>query len=149
MDNLDTALDRNNQQPVFVAVIDDEIDLAYLFKDALSQIDGLMVFNFSDPSLALEHFQSNHKNYSLVITDYRMPGMSGIELLEKIKAINPAVTRILMSAFEIQDELFQEYNCIDKFLQKPVLMTALIDEVRKLITTANSKQEAQILAREP
>ena len=32
-------------------VIDDEIDLTYLFKDALSQIDGVMVFNFSDPSL--------------------------------------------------------------------------------------------------
>ena len=50
-----------------------------------------------------------------------MPGMAGIELLDKIKAINPAVTRILMSAFEIQEEQFQECNCVDKFLQKPIL----------------------------
>ena len=41
--------------------------------------------------------------------------------------------RIMMSAFEIQDELFQEYKCVDKFLQKPVLMTDLIDEVRMLV----------------
>jgi hypothetical protein len=47
VDILNTTLDRNNQQPVFVAVIDDEIDLAYLFKDALSQIDGLTVFNLA------------------------------------------------------------------------------------------------------
>jgi len=70
----------------------------------------------------------------LSITDHRMAELAGIELLEKIKAINPAVTRILMSAFEIQDEQFQERNCVDKFLQKPVLMTDLINEVRKLIS---------------
>ena len=48
--------------------------------------------------------------------------------------LNPAVTRIMMSAFEIQDELFQEYKCVDKFLQKPVLMTDLINEVRMLVS---------------
>ena len=136
---------QNSQSPVFVAVIDDEMDLAYLFKDALSQIDGIQVFVFSDPNLALEHFQINLQHYGLVITDHRMPGMAGIELLEKIKAINPAVTRILMSAFEIQDEQFQERNCVDKFLQKPILMSNLINEVRMLIAIANPK-EAQMLA---
>jgi DNA-binding NtrC family response regulator len=133
MDISGTTLAGDNQLPVFVAVIDDEVDLAYLFKDALSQIDGLMVFNFSDPSLALEHFQSNHKNYSVVITDFRMPGMTGIELLEKMKAINPGATRILMSAFEVSDELFQGCKCVDKFLQKPISMIKLIDEVEKLV----------------
>jgi DNA-binding NtrC family response regulator len=125
-------LDRTNQSPVFIAIIDDEPDLACLFKEALSQIDGAEVFAFTDPSLALEHFQTNHQNYMVIISDYRMPSMTGIELLSKIKDINPAVTRIMMSAFEIQDELFQECNCVDKFLQKPVLMTDLINEVRML-----------------
>jgi len=50
-----------------------------------------------------------------------------------------------MSAFEIQDEQFQERNCVDKFLQKPILMSNLINEVRMLITIANPK-EAQMLA---
>jgi hypothetical protein len=55
---LGTTLDKNGQSPVYVAVIDDEIDLVHLFKDALSQIDGIEVFAFSDPNLALEHFQN-------------------------------------------------------------------------------------------
>ena len=116
---MSTTLAQSRQSPVFVAVIDDEMDLAYLFKDALSQIDGIQVFVFSDPNLALEHFQINLQHYRLVITDHRMPGMAGIELLEKIKAINPAVTRILMSN--------------------------LINEVRMLIAIDNPK-EAQMLA---
>jgi DNA-binding NtrC family response regulator len=119
---------------VFIAIIDDEPDLACLFKEALSQIDGAEVFAFTDPLLALEHFQTNHQNYMVIISDYRMPSMTGIELLSKIKDINPAVTRIMMSAFEIQDELFQEFRCVDKFLQKPVLMTDLINEVRMLVS---------------
>jgi DNA-binding NtrC family response regulator len=133
VDVLDTTLDSDNQQPVFVAVIDDETDLAYLFKDALSQIDGVQVFAFTDPLLALEHFQTNHRNYSVVISDYRMPTMTGMDLLSKIKDVNPAVTRIMMSAFEIQDELFNECDCVDKFLQKPVSMVKLIDEIEMLV----------------
>ena len=134
MDISDTTLDGDNQLPVFVTIIDDEVDLACLFKEALSQIDGVQVFAFTDPLLALEHFQTNHQNYRVVISDYRMPTMTGMELLSTVKDVNPAVTRIMMSAFEIQDELFQEFKCVDKFLQKPVLMTDLINEVRMLIT---------------
>jgi response regulator RpfG family c-di-GMP phosphodiesterase len=54
-------------------------------------------------------------------------------LLSKIKDVNPAVTRILISAFEVKDELFEECNCVDKFLQKPILMTDLINEVQMLV----------------
>ena len=130
---------------MFIAVVDDEADLAYLFKEALNQIDGIEIFAFTDPLLALEHFKANHQNYRVVISDYRMPTMTGMELLSKIKDVNPATTRIMMSAFEIEDELFNECNCVDKFLQKPVLMVDLINEVRTLIATSNPKQEAQVL----
>ena len=127
-------MEHNNQSPMFIAIIDDEPDLAYLFKEALSQIDGVQVFAFTDPSLALEHFKANHPNYMVVISDYRMPTMTGMELVSKIKDVNPAVIRIMMSAFEIQDELFKECNCVDKFLQKPVLIVDLINEVRMLLS---------------
>ena len=132
-------MDLNSQSHQYSStVIDDEQDLAFLFKDALSQIDGVTVFAFSDPSLALEHFKTNHQNYRVVVSDFRMPTMTGIEVLSKMKEINPAVTRILISAFEIQDSLFQECDCVDKFLQKPISMVKLIDEVETLVNTAAS-----------
>ena len=56
------TLDVQQNFPVFMAVVDDEIDLANLFKEALSQIPNVRVFAFSDPFLALEHFQHNKKN---------------------------------------------------------------------------------------
>lgn len=68
----------------------------------MSQIDGVEVFGFSDPSLALEHFQINHQKYIVVISDYRMAPMSGIELLGKMTDINPSVSRILISALRFK-----------------------------------------------
>ena len=100
----------------------------------MSQIDGAEVFAFTDPLLALEHFKANYTKYMVVVSDYRMPVMTGMELLTKIKDVNPAATRIMMSAFEIQDELFNECSCVDKFLQKPVLIVDLINEVRMLLS---------------
>lgn len=126
-------MDRQKNSPVFVAVVDDEVDLASLFKEALSHIDNVQAFGFSDPNLALEHFRINHRNYRCIISDYRMPSMNGIELLNKMKEIDGGVSRILISAFEIQDEIFKSAKCIDKFLQKPVRIADLIVQVQKCL----------------
>lgn len=119
-------------------VIDDEVDLVYLFNEALSQIKDINVLAFSDPKLALEHFQKNSEFYQAVITDYRMPHMTGLELLSKIRDVKPAVRRVLINAFEIRDDLFQDCDCMDQFLQKPISMIDLINGVEKLVTKTNA-----------
>ena len=126
-------MDRQKNFPVFVAVVDDEPDLAYLFRDALSQIPDTRVFAFSDPLLALEHVRTNSENYQCVISDYRMPSITGVELLDEIKEINSEIKRILISAFDIQDQVFNNSECIDEFLPKPVMMVDLIEHVKKHI----------------
>lgn len=122
-----------------ISVLDDEADIAYLFRDALSIIKGVDVFAFTDPVLALEHFQINHRNYKCVITDFRMPIMNGAQFLDKVKAVNPGVKRILISAFEINDDLFNDCHSIDKFLPKPITMTELIEEVQKQVNAVEIK----------
>ena len=116
-----------------MSIIDDEEDLFYVFKEALSHIKSVDVFGFTDPELALGHFMTNQERYRVVISDYRMPKITGIEVLRRIKEMNQAVRRILVSAFEIQDEI-RDCNCVDRFLQKPIAMTDLINEVQTLIT---------------
>ena len=126
-------MDGQKNFPVFIAIVDDEPDLAYLFRDALSQIPDARVFAFSDPLLALEHIRTNSENYQCVISDYRTPSITGIELLTKIQEINPRIKRILISAFDIQDEVSKNSECIDEFLPKPITMAAMIEHVKKHI----------------
>jgi DNA-binding NtrC family response regulator len=114
-------------------VVDDEHDLAYLFKDALTQIESIDAIAFTNPVIALEHFRLNHRDYAAVVADYRMPGMNEDHLLNKIKQIDPSVVRIMVSAFEVDDGVFKDCQCIDKYLQKPVRMVDLIFEVQKCV----------------
>ncbi len=115
----------------FMSIVDDEPDIAYLYRDALSTIQGIQVFAFSDPLLALEHFRLNPESYRVVISDYRMPALNGTELLTEIKKINHSIMTILISAFEVKDYVFKDCKCIDKFLQKPIAMSSLIEEVQQ------------------
>ena len=116
-----------------ISVVDDEHDIMSLFSDALSELGDASVFGFIDSTLALEHFKLHQLDYSLIISDYRMPTMDGIELLKKVKAINSSVKTILISAFDIDEKLFEECKCIDKILQKPITIPELINEVEVLL----------------
>ena len=66
-----------------------------------------------------------------------MPTMTGIEVLCKMKEMNQAVRRILISAFEIQDDL-RDCNCVDQFLKKPISMVDLINKVETFVAKLNS-----------
>jgi CheY-like chemotaxis protein len=116
-----------------MSVVDDEHDIMSLFSDALSELGDASVFGFIDSTLALEHFKLHPLDYSLIISDYRMPTMDGIKLLKKVKAINSSVKTILISAFDIDDKLFEECKCVDKILQKPITIPLLINEVEVLL----------------
>ena len=115
-----------------VVIVDDDLELTLLFRAALKDISRVKIFTFTDPVLALEHFQINEYAFVLVISDFKMPGLNGMEFLKKIKALNPFVRTILMTAFEVEDKIFREYTknkIIDAFLQKPIGMHDLIKEV--------------------
>ena len=63
-----------------------------------------------------------------------MPVINGIQLLKTVKDLNPEVRTVLMTAFEVEDKLFQEYSkkeIIDGFAQKPISLDNLFQEVRE------------------
>jgi DNA-binding NtrC family response regulator len=133
-------LDRKINFPVFIAIVDDEVDIANLFRDALNNLPGVTAFGFSDPILALEHFRINHRNYKCVISDYRMA--NGVELLSEIKKINSDVARMLISAFEIDDKVFCGCDCVDSILQKPIKIADLIQKIQKYLNPIAEEPKA-------
>ncbi|HEY7227377.1 MAG TPA: response regulator [Nitrososphaeraceae archaeon] len=119
-----------------VTIVDDDIYTAKLFREALSEnIEGISVFSFNDPVRAFEHFVENKENCILVISDLRMPGLNGLELLKKVKTSNPNVRTILMSAYNFEEEdLYQQYMkeaVINSTIEKPITMNRLHQRVRE------------------
>src|SRR5262245_34097078 len=86
-----------------VLVVDDEEgprqSLRLIFKD---EYEVLMA---SDGRTAVELAKSNEIDVAVV--DIRMSGMSGIEVLERLKYVNPAIEVIMMTAFETTDTMRQ------------------------------------------
>jgi DNA-binding NtrC family response regulator len=122
----------NNKK--IVSIVDDEIHTAKLFHEALREnIDGISVFSFNDPIAAFKHFTENKDDFALVISDLRMPGLNGLELLKKVKSSNPKVRTILMSAYNFEEEeLYQQYMkeaVINSTIEKPITMNILYKRV--------------------
>jgi DNA-binding NtrC family response regulator len=79
-----------------ILVIDDDQGICHLLARIL-QKEGFNVVAETSPSNAINSFKSN--NFDLVITDFYMPEMNGLELLGEIKNINPDVDVIVMTAY--------------------------------------------------
>ena len=115
-----------------VCIVDDDLEITILFHEALKSISRVKIFTFTDPVLALEHFQVNEYAYVLVISDFKMPGLNGMEFLKKIKELNRFVRTILMTAFQVEDKVFRQYTkekIINAFLQKPIGIHDILKEV--------------------
>lgn len=101
------------------------------------------MFKFTDPLIALEHILLNKSKYILIISDFRMPGLNGIEFIKKVKDLNPRIRTLLMTAFEMTDNLFSQYikqEVINGFLQKPISIKDLLEQVRNQIHYHETKQ---------
>lgn len=118
-------------------VVDDEQELSTLFKEYLST-HGFKVVSFTNPVIALEHFKNNLNDFSLIITDLRMPGLNGIELANEVRKLNDNVKIFLTTAFDIQDLAdkpgYSDLK-IEKVIQKPIKLHQLrviIEETMKI-----------------
>ncbi len=115
-----------------VSIVDDDKDSTILFREALRSTARIRILTFTDPILALEHFLVNDHTYAIVICDSKMPSLTGFELLKKMKDLNQFVKTILITAYELDQDLFMQYaikRIINGFLQKPIRLDHLRDEV--------------------
>jgi DNA-binding NtrC family response regulator len=126
----------NNDKPLAkLLVVDDDSDIVQVLKMGL-QNNRFLVHAFTNPEESLQCFKSDAQSYCLLLSDVRMPGLSGIQLARKVKEINPAVKTVLMTAFEIKDSEFSMMfpsSQIDGFIQKPVGIQDLTNKILSII----------------
>ncbi len=133
---LDGKGDNKDNKPLAnLLVVDDDSDIAYVLKQGLLK-NRFLVSAFTSPEEALQNFQSNAESYCLMLSDIRMPEMSGIKLARKVKEINPNVKVVLMTSFEIRDNEFSKVfpsTQVDGFVQKPIGIKDLTDKILDII----------------
>ena len=114
-------------------LIDDDPDISLLFGDQLKSA-GMVVDTFTNPEDALKHFIKSHYHYyDLIVTDIRMPGLNGFELYHQLKAFNPKIRILFITALDISSEitsLLPELKS-SQFISKPVDPITLISSIKQ------------------
>ena len=129
-------MELSNHTDNYILLVDDEKDVLDLFSEYLTS-NGYNIISFDNPVKALEYFYKNLDNCSVVITDYRMPQMSGLDFIKRIreKDTDHKIKTIIVSAYTKTDIPYEiSYIMkIDKILEKPVFLDELKTEIQKLI----------------
>ncbi|HJT82981.1 MAG TPA: response regulator [Nitrososphaeraceae archaeon] len=106
-----------------IALIDDDHDIITLFSEIL-ELNGYTIATFTDPIDAFTNLQANIEDYDLIISDFKMPCLSGNSLCQKLLTINPELKVIIISAYSDI-----EYDRKFTFVSKPLSMPKLLQIV--------------------
>ncbi len=112
-----------------ILIVDDNPNMSTLLAEMLEVFDYESV-RASDGAQALEELDKG--KFSMVITDMRMPNMTGLELLEKVKKKYPKLPVVLISGYSVDSDFVDNGGTKpDGFLAKPFMMS----DIEKLLNS--------------
>jgi class 3 adenylate cyclase len=117
-----------------VILVDDEQDILFTYKVFLET--DYDVTSFADPVFALNYIRNiSNFNHLLIILDIRMKNLNGIQLHQQIKAIDPTIKILFVTALDILDEMLSIVPGVSKeqIMRKPVDKKIFTNTVRKLL----------------
>jgi response regulator RpfG family c-di-GMP phosphodiesterase len=115
-----------------VLLVDDDPHLLLVLSEEL-KCGGHLVTQTSDPRRALE--LSETQTFDVVLADQNMPGVTGVQLLAKLREVQPFCSRILISGLASSEVLLSAINVggVDGFVPKPWDRVALLDIVGEAV----------------
>jgi CheY-like chemotaxis protein len=117
---------------ISIYVVDDEPMMGEVV-EAILQLEGYHTRIFSDPEEALLALAATRTKPQLLLTDFVMPAMNGMELIEQAKRIQPDLKSILFSGNFGQDIMRYYPVKPDKFISKPFQPKALMALIKTVL----------------
>jgi two-component system sensor histidine kinase/response regulator len=126
-----------DQQPKTIMIVDDEAIIRDLCRRALKDY---RVVEAADGEEALAIFESG--GIDVILTDVMMPKMGGIELLRRVKEIDPTIVVVIMTGFAEKDIILNALKAdADEFITKPLNLLQLKTSVDKSLVKKALKEE--------
>lgn len=112
-----------------VLVVEDEKELREVISEMFDHIGNrVAVFERAEDALA----ELREKEYAILVSDYDLPGMTGLELMAKAKEINESIVTALLTGWSL-DNIGAYKNIVDIFLTKPFKLEVLIRSISRIM----------------
>lgn len=123
--------------PRHILYLDDDDTLVFLVRRLLER-RGYKVSGFTEQQQALDAVRAAPESFHLLMTDYNMPGMSGIEVARQVRALAPALPVAVASGY-ISDELQSEAAAagVTEVVFKTDAVEAFCEVVARLVSPQN------------
>jgi DNA-binding NtrC family response regulator len=119
--------------PKLIYVVDDESMIGEVV-EVILKLKGFKPKFFVDPELALQSLANEDPKPELLLTDFLMSPMNGMELIERSKQIQPSLKTILYSG-NVGEEIMQYYSVKpDGFVSKPFMPKTLVAVVKSVLS---------------
>jgi DNA-binding NtrC family response regulator len=132
---------RRNNEKTTILVVDDDIDTLTLTGRSLEHA-GFKVHAFADPLIALHHVEKDCKYCQVLVSDVRMPALTGFQLVRKVKDLRPEMKVVMMTMFEVNKPEFEAVfpsTPIDEVIRKPFTPSQLLEKIRGLLGRLTQK----------
>lgn len=119
-----------------ILIVDDDKDTLTVTGRSLEHA-GFKVHAFADPLTALHHIQNDCKYCQILVSDVRMPALTGFQLVRKVKDLRPEMKVILMTMFEVNKPEFEAVfpsTPIDGVIRKPFAPSQLVEKMRGFLS---------------
>lgn len=127
--------------PYNVLILDDDSDFNSLLTDIFEQAD-YVVTSLEDPLEAIEVFTDG--DYDIVVTDYKMPEMTGADFMAEIQKIRPEIPVVMVSGF-LENDTIRELigDGIGGVFLKPLNIFSLLERTAELIQEAKKSSDSE------
>lgn len=132
-----------------ILYVDDEEKALKYFRRAVSD-EALPVYTASSVPEALTVLEANGSKIGVLVTDQRMPGQTGVDLLRRVREDWPDIVRLLTTAYSDLDEAIEAVNRgeIFRYITKPWDMRQLRAELRQALEIHRLRLERSLLLQE-
>jgi len=141
--NYTTESENESDQNINVLIIDDEEGICLLLEDIVREC-GYAVKYFLDPRQALTCLKS--EDFSVVISDIRMPGMNGMELLDEIMLVDKNISVIMITAYgTIENAVLCMERGAFNYVTKPFKSDEIMAVIKKAVERVSLIRENILL----